>query len=169
MMTQMGLTAFNGIANMFISQSERGVQKIMDRYNNTMAALSAAESNNSLTRNEIAIGDQAKMAEAADQSMAMMAKEAARVEAAAAGIAGNSVDSTLNAIDRGKAQRQAALAREQKTQMIGINDQRRQVAVNLAYGKAISVMPSTLPSQMLGLAGSLLDVYKTYQPETYDT
>lgn len=169
MMSQMGLSAINGIAGMFISAAERDIQKIMDNYNNTMAALAAAESNNALTRNEIAIGDQAKMVEAQDQSMAMQAKEQARVEAAAAGVEGNSVDSTLHGIDRGKAQKQAALAREQKTALVGINDQRRSVAVNLAYGKAISVMPSTLPSQMLGLSANLLDIYKTYQPSTYDT
>ena len=168
MMTQMGLAAVNGVANMFISASERSIQKIMDNYNNKMAALSAAEGNNALTRNEVAIGDQAQMARAQDQSMAMMAKEAARVEAAAAGIKGNSVDSTLNSVDRAKAQKDAALQREENKALMGINDQRRSIAVNLAYGKAISVTPNPLPSQLLGLSANLLDIYKTYQPETYD-
>ncbi len=166
MMTQMGLTAINGVANIFISQSQRGVQKIIDEYNDKMAALSAGESNNALTRNQVSIWDQAKFADAKEQSVALQAKEAARVQAAAAGVEGNSVDTTITGIDRAKAQQQEALQREQKQALTGINDQRRNIAVNLAYGKAINIMPSSTASQLLGLSANLLDVYKSYQPDT---
>ncbi len=167
MMSEMGLTGLSGLANMFVSAQERSIQKIMDNYNNTMAALSAAQSKNALTRNEVAIGQQVKLAEAADQAALIQDKEAARVAAATAGVSGNSVDSTLHSFVRTKAQREMARTMEERAQYGAINDQRRQVELNLAYGKSISVIPNTIPSDLLGLTGNLLNVYKSYQPETY--
>lgn len=166
MMMDMGLSAINGIAGMLISAQERKVQKIMDDYNNTMAALSASESHNALTQNEIAIQDQAKLAEAQDQSLAMIAKEDRRVAAAATGIEGNSVEAGLHSVDRAKAQKSEALSREQSMALRGIGQQRRQVDINLAYGKAITILPNQTPSQLLGLSANLLDIYKSYQPPT---
>lgn len=165
MLSEMGLGAANGIAGIFISSAERDIQRIQDKFQNTMAALSAAQSKNAITRNEVAIREQAKMVEAADQGAAIVAKEETRAAAAAAGVAGNSVNVSMQAVDRAKAQKAAALKREQVSALVGLGDQRRQVELDLAYSKVNTIMPSTLPSQMLGIAGNLLDIYKAYQPE----
>lgn len=168
MLGELGLTGFNGIANIMIANADRSIQKIMDKYNNTMAALSAAQANNQVTRNEVSVGQQALLAEAGDQQATMQATESAKVAAAAAGVSGNSVAVTLNSFARGKAQKEAAVDLERKQIYNGLNDQRRSIAIQKAYGKSISIMPSTNATSLLGLGASLLDVYKQHQPSTYD-
>ena len=168
MLGEMGLKGITGIAGILISANERKIQRIMDNYHNTMAALSASQSRNQLTRNEVSVGQQVKLADAASQVAVMQGMEAARVSAAAAGVSGNSVATTLGDFVRGKAQKDMARKMEEEQVLSGINDQRRQVGVQLAYGKSISIMPSTMATDLLGLGTSLLDIYKQYQPSTYD-
>ena len=168
MLAEMGLTGLNGVANIMIGNTERSIKKIMDKYNDTMSALSAAQANNQVTRNEVSVGKQIKLAEAGDQVATMQATESAKVAAAAAGVSGNSVAVTLNAFARGKAQKEMARDLEEQQVYGGLNDQRRSIATQRAYGKSISIMPSTSATSLLGLGASLLDVYKQHQPSTYD-
>lgn len=168
MLAEMGLTGLNGIANMMISSTERDIQKIMNKYNDTMSALSAAQANNQVTRNEISVGQQVRFAEAGDQVAVMQATESAKVAAAVAGVSGNSVAVTLNSFARGKAQKEMSRNLEEKQVRGGLNDQRRSIAVQQAYGKSISIMPSTTATSLLGIGASLLDVYKQHQPSTYN-
>jgi len=168
MLGEMGLTGLNGIANILVGNADRSVQRIMDKYNNTMAALSAAQANNQVTRNEASLSQQVKLAEAGDQVATMQATESAKVAAAAAGVSGNSVAVTLNSFARGKAQKEMARNLEETQVRGGLNDQRRSIAVQKAYGKSSSIMPSTSATSLLGLGASLLDVYKQHQPSTYD-
>lgn len=167
MLQDMGLTAINGIAGMLMSAEERRMQKIQRDYENAMAALSAAQSQNQLTRNEAAIKDQLAFAEAADQTAVMLAEEETRASAAAAGVSGNSVGMSLYGHTRGAAQKAMAKTLEARQALSGINDQRRQVEINKAYGKRIDIMPNTMASDLLGLGTKLLDTYRAYQPSTY--
>lgn len=166
MLADMGLGAAKGLSGMLISANERKVQRIQDEYNNMMAAFSAAQSNNQITRNAASLHDQVVLSEAADQQATMQATEEARVAAAAAGVSGNSVATTLGAFVRSKAQRALARTREERAINTGLQDQRRQIATSLVYGKANTVMPSTVATDLLGLSANLLDTYKAYQPDT---
>lgn len=167
MMMDMGLTAINGIAGLMMSAQQQKMLKMQRDFENSMAALSAAQSNNQITRNEEAVKNQLAFAEAADQTTTIQDTEAARVSAAAAGVSGNSVRMNLQGFARGKAQKDMAKELEARQALSGLNDQKRQVAVNLAYGKRIDIMPSTIATDLLGLGTRLLDTYQSHQPSTY--
>jgi len=167
MMQEMGIKAIHGVSSFLVSREEYKVARILEKHQNTMAALSAAQSHNQLTRNSIQIDQQALLTEANDQIVAMQDTEMARLSAAATGTSGNSVDAGLASLGRAKAQRDYSREQARQTAQIGIGDQRRQVELAKIYNQSTSVMPKPSVSNMLlGLGTSLYDTYRQHTPQT---
>lgn len=167
MMQEMGLKSIASVSKFFVSKEEARIQRIMQKHNNIMTALSAAQSHNQINRNAVEIERQYTLANAADQVVAMQDQEAARLAAAASGTSGNAVATTMHDLARAEAQKRYANEKARDTAHIDINDQRRQVELSKVYGTNIDVLPKpSFATALLGLGTSLLDTWREHNPET---
>lgn len=164
MMEEMGIKAVTGLTDMYVNAQSRKIAEIQRKFQNTMAALSAAQSRNQVTRNEASVHDQVAFAQMSNQVEGAQEIENMRLAAATVGASGNSVRSTLGAGARVLAQKQLGLELDQKAQYTQMQDQRREIGVSEAYGKSINIIPNQIGMQLMGVASSLLDTYKDYQP-----
>ena len=170
MYADMGITAVQGITGYLVGSEAAKTQSILQRYRNTMLALSAAQAQNNVTQNQVSTRDQAVLQSAADQITKIERTEEARVAAAAAGVAGDSVDSTLQAIARQSAQQSLSRTRALRTEDVRIAQQRRGIATDVAYGKDISVIPRpSLGAALLGTTARLGDVWDMHNPTSNQT
>ena len=86
MYAQMGLSVVQSFASTAVAQQQEKMAQAVQDYNNTMAALAAAQSNNTTTLNEISVQDASVRDDIAIQQEAMIAVGDAEVAAGAAGV-----------------------------------------------------------------------------------
>lgn len=166
MYAQMGLNAVSTGFDFLSSREKAKMQKIQQDYQNTMSALSAAQSLNSVTENEIGLRDAAIRAESTLQLQTMRDKADGEVAAAAAGVRGGSVKSVMRGMMRDSLQAKFALKQNHKNERRSALSQRRNILISKAFNKDISVIPRpSAASALLGLTKSTLDIWDSHQPE----
>ena len=167
MLQEMGVRAISAVSGFYASTQEYKISKIMQKHQNTMLALSAAQSTNQINRNAIEVEEQFVLASAADQVTAMQDQEAARLSAAAAGASGNSVQSTLHDFHRAAAQKRYSNSKARETAHLQISDDRRQLALSVAAGQNRDIIPRpSAATALLGLGTSLYDTWRQHNPQT---
>lgn len=164
MYAQMGLSALEGLAGYASAKIQASTAEAVKGYQNTMSALSAAQSLNTINLNEIAQRDASVRASEQLQIAAMQQEGSNAVSAAAAGVAGNTVDTVAR-------QLRSSAARANHARLVTLRDQyrvagqeRRNTLIAKEYNKDVSVIPKPSPvSAILGVGASMLDIWDSHQ------
>jgi hypothetical protein len=144
-------------------------QAAWDRYHNAMVALQAAQAQNSVTDN-VAI-NRAKHAEneVLIKKSRLMAAAKVTANAAASGVAGGAVETTLFDIGRNAGNKLASEDERMRVSLLASDQQRRGIAMQSKMGiKSVTQGPSLL-SAVAGLGMSILDDQDTGPTSTGTT
>lgn len=165
MFSQMGLSAVQAIGGYAQAQSQASLQRAIQSYRNTMLKLSAARSKNALTVNEARIKDQAAEQDILIQRQSIVDIGRAEVDAAAAGVGGNSVKNVARELRASAGRASFSAQRQKEQQLSNIREQKTTVAIQAITGQDIQVIPKpSAASALLGLGTNLLGIYDSHQP-----
>lgn len=165
MYMEMGSTLISKAASFGVSLQESKLARSMQRYKQMMADLSATLAQNAITANEIAVGDQAVNARLDIQAQSMEDQANYAVEAAAAGLIGQSINlgSTVRQADAGRAR--LTLERSYEGQLRAFGQQRTQTELDRIYGKDISVISNpSIGGALFDTGKDLADVWDAHNP-----
>lgn len=166
MYMQMGLKALGTLGSFAEQKIQTDLNKSVQTYRNTMAALSAAQSNNVVVSNEIQARDAAVRQGVTIEKQALMDTENAKVAAATAGVSGGSVDAVARNLKASAINANKSRLSQLAMQMRAYNQEKRNIAVTKAYSKDISVIPKPSTSSMLlGLGMQMIDTHDMNVPE----
>ena len=112
MYAQMGNKAVGVVSDHLLQNTQRKMQLDAQEHRNTMSAISAAMQSNNITREEINTQDSARRLKQQIDLASMQDKGNAEVSAAAAGVAGGSVDNTMRGLTRSAMQANYARIRK---------------------------------------------------------
>lgn len=162
---QMGMKALGAYSAYSADKHNSKMEAISRKYQQNMAAISAAMQLGVQTQNEIEQKDAHVRASVALDLTAMQDRAEAEVSSAAAGNAGGSVVGAMRGLMRSRLQANQALRTQAKQQARANTQTRRNIEFSRVMGTDISPIgrPSAA-SAMLGLGASLLDVYESNQP-----
>ena len=163
---KMGNQVIGAVSNHFLAKTQAKMQQDAQEHRNVMSSISAALQQNSVTHAEISTIDQATQLKQQIAVASIQDKGNAEVNAAAAGVAGNSVDQTMRGLERSALQANYARIRNTRSQMQAHGQDRTNITLSKIYGKDITVFqkPSVAMS-LLGLGTTLLDTYNSNQPK----
>jgi hypothetical protein len=161
-----GLAAFGGLADAYTKNIQIGMKESAQAYSNTMRQISTAQSLNASTLHEVNLQDSSKRLEATLQLESLKNVAASEVSAAAAGVAGGSVEQALLGLKRSALGAQHARMRNLDSSLFAASKQKSNIRLAGIMGKDISVIqrPSTA-SALLGMGASLLDKYDANLPK----
>ncbi len=165
MYAEMGLNFFSGLGQFAIARQQAKLEASVQKYKETMAALSAANSKNAITSNENATMDQAVFARLSLQTQEMQDRAAFDVEAAATGVIGRSIDIGRRALGGDAARARTGLERQTQATLRQYGQQRREVDLQRIYSKDVS--PISKPSfgaALFGMAQSAIDTWDAHNP-----
>lgn len=166
MYAQMGMKVVGGLSAYGEQKHKSRMEEIMRGYQQTMTDISAAQQLNTMTANEVSARDAAMRASVALNVQSMQDRANAEVSAAAAGVSGGSVRSTMRGLMRSRLMAQQAMHNKVQAQKRSFAQDRRNFALNRAMNKDISVIPKpSAASALLGLGASMIDIYDSHQPE----
>ena len=162
---QAGMAALSYGQSSATSETQYKADKKWKKYQNTMLALSAAQSQNAITTNQ----SQATMAsavEALEIDKAVITQRGdATVQAAAAGVGGNSVASSVRAVERSGAVAEYARQEDLRNAYLGFDYERRNIAMSAKMGENTNYIPK--PSSISAALGFAKDV-GTIGVDNYD-
>lgn len=166
MYADMGLNAAANLTQFFVGKEQSKLAGAIQKYQNTMSALSTGQSLNNITRNAAGARDAAVFADVSIQSQALEEQAAFKVEAAAAGVVGNSVAVGLRARKADAARAKTSLDRQYKAEKLNIEDQRKQVKMSQIYNKDISTISKpSIGATLLSTGTQLLETWEIHNPE----
>lgn len=166
MYADMGLSVAAGLTNYMVGKETSKLNRSIQAYQNTMAALSTGRSLNNITRNEIGMRDAAAFAQVSIQSQALEEQAAFQVEAAAAGVIGNSVAVGLRARQGDAARAKTSLNRQFEAEQLNIEDQRTAVKMSEIYNRDISpISKPNLGATLLSTGANLIATWDAHNPE----
>lgn len=164
MYAQMGLRAFQGITNFAVAREQAKMDRVIQDYNNTMSALAAAQSQNTIRQNEIQARDASVRQGLGIQQALIAAEGAAEVSAGAAGVAGGSVQGVMRGLRASASQAQYARTEQTRLQMEAFGQERRNVNIAKATNKDVSVIPrASATSALLGIGTDMLKIWDSNQ------
>lgn len=168
-MTQMvnyGLQIAQGISGFMIGSINAKLAATLQKYQNQIIKVQEAMNAQRLTMNEINTQDASTRLNFAIQMQASSDQGSAEVAAAAAGVQGANVNSTMRGLRRSAAFAQAARKESTRQEMQSIAEQRRQNALSSIMAQDITVHqgPSIL-SAAVGVSMNLLDTYQNSQTQ----
>lgn len=166
MMAQMGLSLAGGWGEYATASIQADLQGKIQDYRNTMQNLSAARAKDAVTTNEIRTRDASIQADQLIQRTAMKDQGRQEVDAAAAGVAGNSVEMAARDLKASAGRASYAQRRQANQQLAELGEQRKTIAISAITGKDIQVIPKpSIGSMLLGAGTNLLSIYDSHQPE----
>lgn len=164
MFAQMGLSIAQGIGSYASANIKARMQESIQDYRNTMSALSAAEAQNTVTHNEIAVLDAADQQREQQQIIALKQEGAADVASAAAGVSGTTSDLIMKDLKASAARANKARLDQVEAQFIAYGQERKNIELSNIYNKDISVIPKpSAASALLGIGTNLLSIYDQHQ------
>lgn len=159
-------TAVSGFNSMMLGQTQAAMQEAAQEHANSMRKISSAQQQNSVTLEEANIQDNSVRLGTSIQEQAMKDRGAAEVSAAAAGVAGGSVDQALLGLRRSATQAQDARMRNMTSQLYATEQQRKNIRIAGVLGQDNSVvMAPNMASTMLGLGVNALEGWDKNQPK----
>lgn len=165
MYQEMGLNVVNGIGKFMVGSIQYKLDKAVRDYKNTMSALSAAQSHNAISLNEIGTRDANVFADVSVQSAALQERADFAVEAAAAGIIGGSVDVGDAQLRADAARAQTSRKRQFMYEGVSYSRQHKQIELQKIYNKDISpIQRPNLGMSLLGIAQNLADTWDAHNP-----
>lgn len=143
-------------------------EKKLQKYKNTMAALSGAQGQNAITTNTTMLMIDNARQGIDIQRAEIQAEGAATVAAASAGVAGTSTEAVLRDIQRNAARRQYQRTQDLRGIFMSADAQRRDLALQIESSKAYGYIPKpSTAASLLNLAGEGLEIYNTYDKEGF--
>lgn len=166
MYAQMGMGLLGGLADLNTAKTEGKLARMTQKYQNTMADLSKAQSLNAMTDNEISFRDSVVHTKKAVELAALQDTAAAAVSAATAGVDGGSARAVLRGLTRSRLSATTAIDKSVLAQRRAFVNERRNVEIASIYGKDISIIPKpSTASALLGIGAGMIDVFDKHQPE----
>ena len=170
MYAEMGLNVIGGLAGYAVSKERAKQEAIVRKYNETMQALSAAMSLNAITANEAAARENAVNARLSIQSAAMQEEADYALEAAAAGVVGNTVKIGQMQRTADAARARTSLDRQYLAERMSTAQQREQVQLQKIYGKDISPLPkANFGAAVFGMVSNAIDIWNAHNPKSRQT
>lgn len=162
----MGISAFGAIAENQTANIQADMKASAQAYTNTMRKISTAQSLNAATIQGVQLQDKARRLEVTLQQRSIQDMAASEVGAAAAGVAGGSVQQALLGLKRSALGAQNARMRNLDSELFAVDKQKQNIRLAGILGQDTSVIqrPSTA-SALLGLGATLLDTYDKNQPK----
>lgn len=161
-----GLQVAGAVGGYLTGKEDAKLAASVQRFQNKMRAISGALSLNAITENEAQTRDQNTFANVSVQVASMQEQADFAVEAAAAGIKGNSVIVGQQALVADAARAQTSRRRAYKQQLHLFDQQKKDIRLQMIYGKDVS--PIKQPSIGASLMGLATGVYDSYQEHTPD-
>lgn len=166
MLSQMGLSLAGTWGQFQTASIQADLQERIQAYRNTMSKLSAARSMNAVTVNEVRSRDAATQADVMIQQQSMRDTARQEVDAAAAGVTGNSVEMAARDLRASAGRARFAQKRQHHQQMAEMGAQRQSIAIAAITNQDIQVIPRpSIGSMLLGAGTNLLSIYDSHQPE----
>ena len=167
-MSYFGLMAevVGGVAATSTRKIQADMNAASQAYGNTMRKISTSQNLNAVTQNTIAVEDKARRLEGVLQQQSIKDSAAAEVNAAAAGVAGGSVQQTLLGLRRSALNAQNARMRNLVSAQFSADKQKSNIRLAGIMGEDISVLQRpSVASSLLGLGATLIDKYDNNQPK----
>ena len=166
MLSQMGLSLVGSWGDYATAGIQADLQERIQAYSNTMNRLSAARAENAVTVNQARAQDAAVQADLLIQRQAMTDQAQAEVEAAAAGVTGNSVKMVMRDLRASAGRASFAQERQANQQQAEFREQKTSIAISAITNTDVQVIPKpSLGTMLLGAGTNLLDIYDRHQPE----
>lgn len=166
MLAQMGLSIASTASNYFQASAEHKVSSRMQKFRNTMNELSAARQMNAVEVNRVRTDEAGFLADLMLQKQAMQDQAEVENNAAAAGVAGGSVDMVMNDLKASASLASYAQKRKLHDQRTEFKEMKRTIRVNAIMGKDVQVIPKpSAGAALLGVGTNLLDIYDSHQPQ----
>lgn len=166
MYAEMGLNMFTKVGGYLVSREQAKLARSQRKYEETMAALSAASNKNAINENQIAMEDQTVFARLSIQTAAMQEQADFDVEAAAAGVMGRSIRMGKQQLAADAARAETSLDRQAQAQRRQFGQQRTQVDAARIWGKDVSPLPTAnLGATLFDLTTSTIDIWDAHNPK----
>jgi len=166
MLSQMGMSLTSSWGQYATANIQADLQSKIQDYRNTMTRLSAARSENAVTVNQVRVRDAAVAADQMIQKQAMQDQARQEVDAAAAGVAGNSVEMAVRDLKASAGRASYAQKRQANQQQAELREQKTSIAISAITNQDVQVIPRpSVGSMLLGATTSLLNIYDSHQPE----
>lgn len=165
MAAQMGMALVDSWSQYQTARIQAGLQSKIQDYRNTMSRLSAARATNAVTINSVRVRDASVQADQIIQRTALQDQARAEVDAAAAGVAGNSVEAVMKDLRASAGRASYAQRRQAHQQQAELLEQKTSIAIAAVTNQDIQVVPKpSVGSLLLGAGTSLLEIYDSHQP-----
>jgi hypothetical protein len=156
----------SGISDYMIGGIQADMQEAQQAHNNAMRTLSSAQQQNSMTLQEAQLQDKAARLGESLQIASMKDRGSAEVNAAAAGVAGGSVQMALLGLKRSAIQAQDARMRNLNSEMQAAQEQRNNIKLAGIMGEDISIIQRpSIGTALLGIGVSVMDTYDQNMPK----
>ena len=166
MIGSMATQAVSAYGDYSTSKIQYRMDQAAREHKKIMGALSSAQQQNALTTAEVQTRDAGIRALRSIELQSLHTKSEATVNAAAAGVTGNSVDSSLQNLRRSALNANAARKASLISKFQGIEQERKNVRLSQIYGRDVSVsIPPNPTTALLGLGKSMLETWDQNQPE----
>lgn len=166
MYAEMFTSVIGGIGQYMVSREEAKLAASQRKYNRTMAALSASVARNVVTENEANLRDQSVFARLSIQAAGMQERASFDVEAAAAGIAGNSIETHRRQRTADEARARTSMERQAIQAKRQFIHQRRQIRLDEIRSRDTSPLPqANLGQAMFNVVGGLINTWNAHNPE----
>ncbi len=170
MYLDMGMSVIDSVGSYLTGAEQAKLAAATRRYQEKMQALSAAVSYNGITRNEAATVEQNVFADVSVQAAGLQERAEYDVEAAAAGIVGNSVNVGRVQLQGDEARAQTSRKRKFTQQMMSYGDQRKDVSLQRIFSQDITpIQRSNIGNAVFGVASNLIDVWDAHNPSDRQT
>lgn len=158
--------AVTGFTDYMIQGVQADMQAAQQAHGNAMRSLSSAQQQNSVTLQEAQLQDKAARLGTSLQIASMKDRGSAEVNAAAAGVAGGSVQQALLGLKRSAIQAQDARMRNLSSEMMATQEQRSNIRLAAVMGEDISVIQRpSIGTALLGIGVNVMQTYDDNQPE----
>lgn len=166
MAAQMGLGAIRTLGAFTVSRTEAKMAENMNRYRAAMAGISATRALNAVTTNQQRLGEQAAQQNLEVQRMGMQDAASAEVAAAAAGVAGGSVDAVFRDLSAAAESATFTVQRNARRQMQELQRSRTDIRLSQLGASSPNIIPKpSAGSLLLGLGTQALSIWDSHQPE----
>jgi hypothetical protein len=157
-----------GLADSATRSIQADMSAASQAYSNTMRKISTAQNINAVSSQQVALGDKSRRLEATLQQQSMKDRAASEVNAAAAGVAGGSVDQALLGLRRSALNAQNARMRNLNSGLFAADKQKSNIRLAGIMGQDISIIQRpSVASSLLGMGSTLLDQFDNNQPDGY--
>ena len=156
----------SGISDYMIGGIQADMQEAQQAHSNAMRSLSSAQQQNTVTLQEAQLQDKAARLGESLQIASMKDRGSAEVNAAAAGVAGGSVQQALLGLKRSAIQAQDARMRNLSSEMMATQEQRSNIKLAAVMGEDISIIQRpSIGTALLGIGVSVMETYDKNQPK----